>query len=781
MILRRIAWILAVCSILWLGSLIKASYALDQFCYSSVLLDRNESFLSAKVACDGQWRFPITRKLPETYKRSLIFYEDKNFYRHLGIDPIALIRALYQNIEYGKVISGASTISMQLARLCLKNKSRNIFTKLEEMYLTIGFEFLYSKEKIMQLYSGLAPFGSNVVGLETAIWKYYHKRLEDLSWAEAALFAVLPNQPSMLHLSKNREKLLAKRNRLLKDMNHSKMISDEVYALSIEEPLPDKPLTLPRNAPHALEYTIKLNGASTILHSTIDLNLQNEVIRISRNHHRIFKSNEIHNLAVLVVENKSGDVLAYLGNSMDTGVVRNAEVDMIHAPRSSGSVLKPLLLAGMMDKGLLGPGSLVPDVPTLINGFRPENFSRQYSGASTSQEVIQKSLNVPSVLMLKEYGIPVFFADLKRMGFSHLFRPWEDYGLSLILGGAEVSMFDLARVYAYLAHTLNVFQDLQQKYPDFSDYHLHLLGNTASDKIKLNSSPELYSAGVIHHMFQSMRLHGMNPEEFNVQSRKTLAPIALKTGTSFGYKDAWCVGVNPDYTVVVWIGNANGMARPGLIGIQTAAPLMQEIMQLLPAEREWTIPYDDMINMPVCSQSGYSPGLYCPKMDSQYLPKACSALKSCTYHQKIFLDASASFRVFKDCASEIIDTNWFVLPPAMEYFYASAHPEFRPLPPLRSDCLEKGGEPFRTLAFIYPNNNAQILTPVDLDLQKNPMIFKATHRDPGAEIMWFMDNTFLASTNYPFELTFIPPLGRHFFMIMDKEGHSSVIKVDVLK
>ncbi|MBK8406287.1 MAG: penicillin-binding protein 1C [Saprospiraceae bacterium] len=737
--------------------------------------------MSAKVACDGQWRFPITKKLPETYKQALIFYEDKNFYRHFGIDPFALVRAFYQNLKNGKVISGASTISMQLARLCLKNKSRSIFTKLEEMYLTIGFEFLYSKEKILQLYSGLAPFGSNVVGLETAIWKYYHKRLEDLSWAEAALFAVLPNQPSMLHLSKNREKLLLKRNRLLRDLTNSNIISQDVYSLSIEEPLPDKPLVLPRNAPHALEYAIKLKGDATIMNSTIDLNLQNEVIRISRNHHRIFKANEIHNLAVLVVENKSGNILAYLGNSMDSSVVRNADVDMVHAPRSSGSVLKPLLLVAMMDLGLVGPGSLVPDIPTLINGFRPENFSRQYSGAVSCREVIQKSLNVPSVLMLKEYGIPVFYANLKRFGFSHLFRPWEDYGLSLILGGAEVNMADLARAYAYLAHTLNVYQDHQQKYPDFSDYHLRLLKNEKPHQNILNSNPDLQTAGAIHHMFQSMRLHGMNQEEFNIHTRNSLSPIALKTGTSFGHKDAWCVGVNPDYTVVVWIGNANGMARPGLIGIQTAAPLMQEIIQLLPAERDWTSPYDDMVFIPVCRQSGFTPGRYCTDIDTQYLPKASKLLKTCTFHQKIFLDTTLNFRVFKDCESQIVEANWFVLPPAMEYFYASAHPEFKAMPPLREDCREKGAEQFRTLAFIYPNHNAQIMIPVDLDLQKNPMIFKATHRDPGAEIMWFMDNTYIASSNYPFELTFIPPPGRHHFMIMDREGHSSVIKVDVVR
>lgn len=766
---------------MWLGSLVKASYALDQFCYSAVLLDKHDAFLSAKVACDGQWRFPITKKLPETYKQALIFYEDKNFYRHFGIDPFALVRAFYQNLKNGKVISGASTISMQLARLCLKNKSRSIFTKLEEMYLTIGFEFLYSKEKILQLYSGLAPFGSNVVGLETAIWKYYHKRLEDLSWAEAALFAVLPNQPSMLHLSKNREKLLLKRNRLLRDLTNSNIISQDVYSLSIEEPLPDKPLVLPRNAPHALEYAIKLKGDATIMNSTIDLNLQNEVIRISRNHHRIFKANEIHNLAVLVVENKSGNILAYLGNSMDSSVVRNADVDMVHAPRSSGSVLKPLLLVAMMDLGLVGPGSLVPDIPTLINGFRPENFSRQYSGAVSCREVIQKSLNVPSVLMLKEYGIPVFYANLKRFGFSHLFRPWEDYGLSLILGGAEVNMADLARAYAYLAHTLNVYQDHQQKYPDFSDYNLRLLKNEKPHQNILNSNPDLQTAGAIHHMFQSMRLHGMNQEEFNIHTRNSLSPIALKTGTSFGYKDAWCVGVNPDYTVVVWIGNANGMARPGLIGIQTAAPLMQEIIQLPPAERDWTIPYDDMVFIPVCRQSGFTPGRYCTDIDTQYLPKASKLLKTCTFHQKIFLDTTLNFRVFKDCESQIVEANWFVLPPAMEYFYASAHPEFKAMPPLREDCREKGAEQFRTLAFIYPNHNAQIMIPVDLDQQKNPMIFKATHRDPGAEIMWFMDNTYIASSNYPFELTFIPPPGRHHFMIMDREGHSSVIKVDVAK
>ncbi|MDQ3142792.1 MAG: penicillin-binding protein 1C [Bacteroidota bacterium] len=758
----------------WLAAIVCSVSLFDDLAFSKVLFDQNGELLSSRIAEDGQWRFPLVESIPTKYALCLLQFEDKRFYYHLGVDPIAILRASSKNFNDQKVVSGASTISMQVVRLARKKKQRNFGDKLVEIWLAVGLEFWNSKKEILNWYCRLAPFGGNVVGLETAVWRYYGKVSNDLSWAESALLAVLPNQPSWMHLNRNREKLLHKRNRLLKKLYEQQIIDEEIYELSLLEPIPPKPVPINRMAPHALDYLIKTRPEKYYFESTIDRQLQNIVNNISIRHHRGFKENDIHNIAAIVIENSNRNVRAYVGNAVDTGLMREAAVDMVHAPRSSGSILKPLLLACMLDENIINNKSLVADIPTLIQDFKPENFDRNYLGAVRAEEVIQKSLNVPSVNWLKEYEYDHFYTKLKSFGFSHLFRPAEDYGLSLILGGAEVSMWDLGKVYSGLAQTLLQYNINSGKYhPEALKALTIICDSTFLNSSKYSIHPPVISASSIYHMFMAMVGDRNTGLEFT-------SGISWKTGTSFGFKDAWCVGINPDYTVVCWIGNANGLARPGLIGIQTAAPYMFEIFSHLSHAHSWPIPYDDMKQVRICAQSGYLPGSWCNDVDTIFVGLSPNKLKLCPYHQKVFLDSTLRYRVFQDCYVKPKPHNYFVLPPAMEYYYKLHHSDYTSVPPLHPDCQSKHELSNQALDFIYPEPGATLYATIDLSGQETDIVFTAVHKNPLAILHWFMDDSYIMSSTSPHKLKVKPAVGRRTLMITDEEGHSAMRKITVL-
>jgi penicillin-binding protein 1C len=361
----------------WLASFLIAPYLFRDLKFSPVLYSTEHALLAAKVSSDGQWRFPVNYNIPEKYQICLKQFEDRRFDFHIGIDPIAIIRALHQNIKAGEIQSGGSTISMQLARLLLNNPPRTIWNKLKECWLAIGLEFNFSKKKLLAYYTALAPFGGNVVGLEAAVWRYFQKDAADLSWAEAATLAVLPNQPSQIHIEKNRNYLLNKRNQLLKVLHQNKLIDSETYDLSLLEPIPERMHAMPRIAGLLLEYLIRKHPEKYLFHTTLHGDIQENFLEISTHYAKTFNENNIQNMAILLVDNQSGKVISYIANAEGSNEqIKNDKVNNIHALRSSGSILKPVLFAAALDKGLICSKTLLPDIPTLISNFRPENFSR---------------------------------------------------------------------------------------------------------------------------------------------------------------------------------------------------------------------------------------------------------------------------------------------------------------------------------------------------------------------------------------------------------------------
>ena len=722
--------------------------------YSTVVTDRNEELLGARIASDGQWRFPPRNTTPEKIKECLITFEDKHFYHHWGVNPFAIGRAFYQNVKNKRIVSGGSTLTMQTIRLA-RNESRTFREKLIEMIWATRLEFRASKEEILSMYISHAPFGGNVVGLDAAAWRYFGHSADDLSWAESAMLAVLPNAPAMIHLSKGRKTLLDKRNRLLKQLLEKKTIDSSTYELAISEPLPDEPHPLPQIAPYLVSrFYQERNGEYS--RSTINKGIQTQVEDLAERWSNEFGRSDIRNLAILVIDIPSNQVVAYCGNVHFDRKQGGNQVDVIQAPRSTGSILKPFLYYAMLQEGSLLPDMLLPDVPVNINGFTPQNFSMQFEGAVPASEALARSLNIPAVTMLQRYGVPKFHSFLQQIGLKTINRSSSHYGLSLILGGAEATLWDVTNAYAMMGRSL-----LQLPQTSCS-----LLLPTS----RITESTGPFQPGAVWQTFDALK-EVNRPEEIDWKSIPSMQTIAWKTGTSYGFRDAWAVGVTPRYAVGVWVGNATGEGKPGLVGAQTAGPVLFDIFNLLPSSSWFTRPAGIFVEAEVCRKSGHLKGRFCDETDTLLVLPAGLRTEACPYHHLVTLSADESQRIYENCANTepTLRKSWFTLPPVWEWYYKQHHPEYKPLPPFKAGC---GEDTFQPMQFIYPPMNARIKLPKQLDGSKGFLTVELAHNNPNATVFWHLDETYQAQTQDFHKISLQPAAGKHSLTAVDGEGNT---------
>lgn len=722
--------------------------------YSTVVTDRNEELLGARIASDGQWRFPPRNTTPEKIKECLITFEDKHFYHHWGVNPFAIGRAFYQNVKNKRIVSGGSTLTMQTIRLA-RNESRTFREKLIEMIWATRLEFRASKEEILSMYISHAPFGGNVVGLDAAAWRYFGHSADDLSWAESAMLAVLPNAPAMIHLSKGRKTLLDKRNRLLKQLLEKKTIDSSTYELAISEPLPDEPHALPQIAPYLVSrFYQERNGEYS--RSTINKGIQTQVEDLAERWSNEFGRSDIRNLAILVIDIPSNQVVAYCGNVHFDRKQGGNQVDVIQAPRSTGSILKPFLYYAMLQEGSLLPDMLLPDVPVNINGFTPQNFSMQFEGAVPASEALARSLNIPAVTMLQRYGVPKFHSFLQQIGLKTINCSSSHYGLSLILGGAEATLWDVTNAYAMMGRSL---LQLPQR-------SCSLLLPTS----RITESTDPFQPGAVWQTFDALK-EVNRPEEIDWKSIPSMQTIAWKTGTSYGFRDAWAVGVTPRYAVGVWIGNATGEGKPGLVGAQTAGPVLFDIFNLLPSSSWFTRPAGIFVEAEVCRKSGHLKGRFCDETDTLLVLPAGLRTEACPYHHLVTLSADESQRIYENCANTepTLRKSWFTLPPVWEWYYKQHHPEYKPLPPFKAGC---GEDTFQPMQFIYPPMNARIKLPKQLDGSKGFLTVELAHNNPNATVFWHLDETYQAQTQDFHKISLQPAAGKHSLTAVDGEGNT---------
>ena len=734
---------------------------------STVLFDKNGELLAARIADDQQWRFSKIDIIPEKMKACILTFEDKHFYWHFGISIKGIVRAAKQNIIQQKVVSGGSTITMQTIRLMRNNPSRTFLEKIIEMIMATRLEFGYSKNSILKMYLSNAPFGNNVVGLSAASWRYYGKSPTHLSWSESATLAVLPNAPGLIYPGKNHDRLLNKRNRLLKKLLDGKKIDSIQYMLAVVEPLPDKPLPLPTQNAQLLQRFIEQGNKGKVLKTNIDNNIQKMASTVMQHHIDILKQNNIYNAAVIITDLRTGKVISYIGNSFSLGKEFNNEVDCANAKRSTGSILKPILYAKSLEAGIILPTTILPDVPSFFGSFNPKNYNKTYNGAVPADESVIRSLNIPMVHLLNQYGVLKFQYDLNKAGFANIQPATRKYGLSLILGGAEVSLMELNKVYSEMALTL-----LNKKEKNITLFPV--------ENIKHKNNLQLHKAS-IYTTFKTMLELNRPDEEGNWRVFESSQAIAWKTGTSFGNRDAWAIGITPNYVVSVWVGNATGEGKPALIGAKAAAPILFDLFDKLSKSKTWfNKPIAEFTTIPVCVASGCRAGEACEYIENRSVPTTCLRSTVCPYHHTVMVDKFQQYIVNADNTNgnDMMAVNYFTLPPLMQKYYMLKHPEYKMLPPVKENFLT--GNTKNALQIVYPKSNSKILIPKEMNGEQGKIVLEAVNGNPNAIVYWHIDENYSGQTTIIHQQSIYLPVGKHTLTIIDNNANERKINFEVI-
>jgi len=728
--------------------------------YSTVIVDRNGKLLRVFLNEDEQWRFPpANEEIPKNLVTTAIAYEDKRFFCHIGFDPISLIRALIQNIRAGKIISGGSTITMQVARIC-KPKKRTIINKIVEIFQSVKIELLYSKKDILRLYFNNAPYGGNIIGYRAACLRYWGKDPKELTWAEAATLAILPNNPSLINPPKNIGLLEKNRNKLLKKIHEKGYIDRETYELALLEPTPELQVRFPFYAPH-LSFNLAGKKIRGEIKTTIDFNIQKNVELLAKEHAKRLNSEGIKNLAVIVAETRTGKVRAYIGSQGYEDKEREGMIDGVRAPRSTGTILKPFLYALAIDDAIIVPETRIRDIPTFYGSFAPNNADNDFRGIVTAREALIQSLNVPAVRLLYTYGVPDFLGFLKKAGMTTLFRTADEYGLPLILGGAEGTLWDITAMFRALGN-----------YGKFSG--LQVLENDS-----LPAPKQLISAGACYLVLDILADLNRPESEYYWELFSDRYPIAWKTGTSYGHRDAWAIGVSPEWTIGVWTGNFTGEGTPNLAGARSSGTLLFQIFQALPKNPENALfhkPTTDLVKIKICPESGYLATPECPNPIEVDAPPTSKSLPLCSFHKKIFTTKDGKYRVCSLCwdLNDKKEQIYTVYPPEVIQHLKTRGHSFIALPPHKPDCPSQST--MNLIEIIYPTQRSIIIVPKGLSEEYEKIIAKAAYSGAKGELYWYLDNIFIGATidehNIPLDLT----NGWHNLQAIDQEGHFQKVR-----
>ncbi len=535
---------------------------------SQMVVDRNGQLLRAFLSDDDKWRLPArVGDIDPRYIKLLKAYEDQRYDFHPGVDPLAVLRAIGQWVSEGRVVSGASTLTMQTARL-LEPRSRTFSSKLVEMARAVQFEMRYSKDDILAMYLTLAPFGGNVEGVRAASLRYFGKEPKHLTLSQAALLVALPQSPERLRPDRHYMEARFGRDKVLARMEESVKFSQLDLAEARNEALPLQRMRLPFLAPRLSQRLVSASG-DAVVRTTLKAHMQKSLEDILALEDMWLEDDA--SIAAVIVENANRDVIAYAGGSDFWGPA--GQIDLAQSPRSPGSTLKPFIYGLAFDDLLIHPETLIEDRPMVFGDYAPQNFDKGFQGTVTIRQALRKSLNVPAVALLDDMGPVRLAATLSHAGTKLSFaRQGTAPSIPLALGGVGVTLLDLTQVYAGLANEgevtpLKITMDQKASQPR------RIMGKTAAyyirDILSGSSMPDGWT------------------QRAGFARRHT---VAFKTGTSYGYRDAWAMGYTRDYTVGIWVGRADGAPRPGAFGRNTAAPLLLKVFDILPSDQDPYVP-----------------------------------------------------------------------------------------------------------------------------------------------------------------------------------------------
>lgn len=742
-----------LCLVIWLWP-VSAPFKQD---YSVVVCDDKNEVLSIYLNKKEQWHFApdSTQAIPTKLYQAILHYEDRYFESHLGINPISIIKALYHNLKQRRIVSGASTITMQVARMS-NPQPRTFFNKIKEMIHAVRLERVYSKEALFKLYINHAPYGGNIVGYKAAAWHYFGIAPNKLTWAQAATLAVLPNAPAQLTPKKNPMRLREKRNRLLYTLYAHNIISKTRLTLALAEPIPTQSYPFPKKAPHFSHFVKGKKPQKFYHYTTLNSAIQSRGTQILEPHKQLLQNEGIHNVAAIIADSKTGAVLGYWGSQDFWQKEFNGMVDGVQAPRSSGSVLKPFLYALAMDEGLIAPLSKMHDIPSYFTTFAPRNADKEFRGLVRAEQALIRSLNIPAVRLLNSFGYNRFYYFLKQAGLKNLFREPDAYGLPLILGGAEITLWDLAQLYTALAGN-GTFSSLTY---------------TKKEQKKVLAN-QLISPGAISLTRKILKDVKRPGNEFYWEQYNSNWPMAWKTGTSYGHRDAWAVGVSPQYTIAVWVGNFSGAPNPGLSGAKSAGPILFNLFNSLPKEsrlRWFKQNITALKQVELCSWSGFSAGENCVQTSTKEMPVGSKPLPICPWHKKIFLDKEKQYEVCSRCwgsqpyqVVKKLQVNAEVLkflPENSLTMHTMLH---------NPACPAVNPQP--AISIIYPAPNTHVFIPRDYSGGYQKMTVQAAHQQKNSTIYWYLDERYIGKTHSKHVMGIIPENGKHTLVLVDAQGN----------
>jgi penicillin-binding protein 1C len=785
--------------------------------YSQVLLARDSTVIHAFLSADDKWRMKTElHEISPTLRRALVHKEDKWFYWHCGVNPAALLRALFNNLREQRITSGASTITMQVARMLEQRRhtarERTVWRKLVELVRALQLEARFSKDEILQLYLNLAPYGSNIEGVKSASLLYFGQAPERLSIAQATTLAIIPNRPTSLRLDASNTRIAEERNKWLRRFQAEHIFSQQEIADALREPLAIKRTDAPALAPHFALRVRALFPQMPIIHTSLDLSKQTTVAALTTNKLRRLALRGIHNAAVIVIDNATREVLAYIGSPDFQDKAHFGEVDGVKAVRSPGSALKPLVYGLAIDKGLITPKTILNDVPINIDGYTPENFDRRFVGVVSAEQALIMSLNIPAVKLLDAVSIKSVIETLKQVGFEQIRRDESRLGLSLVLGGCGVRLEEMAQLYCAFANE-GVAAPLM--FTRHHAVHQHTQSNKPQTPSAINAPQTAQQheerwqtrrilSPAAAFMLSEILTQLSRPDVPNRYVSFTRLPkVAWKTGTSYGRRDAWSIGYNKRYTVGVWVGNFSGAGVPELVGAEIATPLLFEIFNAIDYNNtnDWfTPPAQGLDFRLVCAESGLPPDDCCTNQVTDYYIPSVSTNKRCDHLKQAFVSLDESVSYCPDClppAGQYKVKRYPNLAPELLTLYRHEHYDIETVPTHNSRCSrlqQSAGKPpvitslvdrkeylleresARQIQVQYPATGGASTT----RRPEDPQLLLACHAAVGVKtVYWYVNDRFLAAAEPQHRVFFTPEAGTIKISCSDDQGRTSHIIITV--
>lgn len=730
--------------------------------YSTLITDSEGKILHAFLNNQDKWRMKTElSEITPTLEKAIIYKEDRWFRWHFGVNPFAVIRAGVRNIFTGRRTSGASTITMQVVRL-LNPKNRTYFNKIIEILRAFQLEVHYSKDEILQLYLNLVPYGSNIEGIKSASILYFQKSPDVLSLAEVMALAIIPNRPSSLRLGINNDFILKERNRWLNEFKESQVFHNQDIDDALSEPMNVQRHEAPKLAPHLSLRLKQENPTEANIHSSLIRNKQLTIEKIVQNYVSRLYAMNIHNAAVMVINNQTHQVEAYMGSADFNNPVDGGQVDGVRAIRSPGSTLKPLLYATAFDQGIITPKTTINDVPTNFGGFEPDNFDKLFHGKVTVEFALANSLNIPAVKLLKEITTPILVDKLKKADFQAVKKDASKLGLSLVLGGCGVTLEELTNLFSSFANE-GKFQKAK---------YIVSRSQLTTVSAEITSKESTYLINQI--LTQITRPDLPNNYAYTYRMPK----IAWKTGTSFGKKDAWSIGYNAKYTVGIWIGNFSGEGVPELSGANIATPLLFDIFNTIDynSSSKWFKSPENIALRKVCAESGDVPDEFCINQITDYYIPSVSKMTQCTHAKYVYVSADEQISFCSHCMPDN-GTIRKIFPnhaPELVSWFETKHILYEKLPQHDPKCERV----FRENApqIVYPEGGSEYILDKN-DTQK--LMLNAQVRNDVKEIYWYINDKLLQKSTPNIPIFFVPESGKIKISCSDDKGRNTDIFVRV--